>query len=256
MSNFQEFTSRLNPIVICEHSGFYVVRDDLLGYGSKSRFAERMIAENPHKEYVYGGAPAQGWAPISLAYLAKLYSSKVTVFIPARAETNLTLEQKLAKELGCNFVMIKTYGSMKPCIDRARQYASESANRVFLPLGLDCEEVLQGIHDVCQTQVIPQLPALPARVFSVAGSGTLSRGLQRAFPKSAVHAVQTGMKLRPENSGRATVHVSKYSFKQKVKGADIPPYPSLLGYDAKVWEYVLKYGQPGDLVWNVAGELQ
>lgn len=256
MISWENFQSRLPPIVVSEHNGFLVVRDDLFGYGSKARFAERMFANRVAKEYVYGGAPAQGWAPISLAYLGTLYESKVTVFIPARAEENFTEEQLLAKSLKCDFRMVKTYGSMKPCIDAARQYASQSPDRLFLPLGLDSEEIISGIVHVCTTQVYPQLKCSPPRVFSVAGSGTLSRGLQRAFPSSEIHAVQTGMKLTPEKSGRAIVHVSKYAFKQKVKGADIPPYPSLPGYDAKVWEHVLLHGKPGDLIWNVAGEIK
>ena len=30
-----------------------------------------------------------------------------------------------------------------------------------------------------------------------------------------------------------------------------PPYDSIIKYDAKLWEFVLKYGKDGDYIWNV-----
>jgi len=32
----------------------------------------------------------------------------------------------------------------------------------------------------------------------------------------------------------------------------LPPYPSVDTYDAKLWQFVLKYGKSGDYIWNVA----
>ena len=49
-------------LVIEEHEGFYVVRDDLLEGGSKRRFADRLIREEMSEganEFVYGGCPAK-----------------------------------------------------------------------------------------------------------------------------------------------------------------------------------------------------
>ena len=50
-------------LVIEEHEGFYVVRDDLLEGGSKRRFADRLIREEMSagaNEFVYGGCPGNG----------------------------------------------------------------------------------------------------------------------------------------------------------------------------------------------------
>jgi len=58
--------------VVEEHDGFLVVRDDLLGGGSKIRFADYLIRNDDNiKEWVYGSSPATGYAQISLGHLCK-----------------------------------------------------------------------------------------------------------------------------------------------------------------------------------------
>ena len=47
-----------SKLVIEEHEGFHIVRDDLLEGGSKRRFVDRMIREEiaeGAEEFVYGG---------------------------------------------------------------------------------------------------------------------------------------------------------------------------------------------------------
>ena len=60
-----------NPKPIIKHyQGFNVVRDDMLGGGSKVRFADYLIRSNPEvDEWVYGSSPATGYAQISLTCL-------------------------------------------------------------------------------------------------------------------------------------------------------------------------------------------
>ena len=53
-------TIRISKLVIEEHEGFHIVRDDLLEGGSKRRFVDRMIREEiaeGAEEFVYGGCP-------------------------------------------------------------------------------------------------------------------------------------------------------------------------------------------------------
>ena len=71
-------------LVIEEHEGFYVVRDDLLEGGSKRRFVDRMIREEiaeGAEEFVYGGCPANGYAQLSLTLQAKAYGKKAVFFM-------------------------------------------------------------------------------------------------------------------------------------------------------------------------------
>jgi hypothetical protein len=251
LEKMSDYVDPFGPISIVEHEGFLVARDDLMEYGSKARFANWLVANCPQKNLIYGGAPAQGYAPISLGHLSKIHNKKALIFSPARSEKTLLPQQRKAIELGCEFHWVKTYGSMAPCIKAAREYANTlGEDAVWLPLGLDHPAVIAAI-----AKIAGGIGIKPKRVFSVAGSGTLSRGLQRAFPNSEIHAVQTGKTLTKETAGRAIVHVSPYSFNQKVKKEEMTPFPSIASYDAKAWSFLKKYGEPGDLMWNVAGPL-
>ena len=65
-----------NPAPVLEtYDGITVVRDDLLNYGSKIRFADYFVGHAPEnrniKEWVYGSSPATGYAQISLPVICK-----------------------------------------------------------------------------------------------------------------------------------------------------------------------------------------
>ncbi len=81
-----DWADPLPPPVVEEHDGFLVVRDDLIGGGSKMRFADYLIRSQPEiKEWVYGSSPATGYAQISLAHLCTKYDKKAVVFMADRA---------------------------------------------------------------------------------------------------------------------------------------------------------------------------
>jgi hypothetical protein len=69
-------------LIIEEHEGFHIVRDDLLEGGSKRRFIDRLIREEiaeGAEEFVYGGCPANGYAQLSLTLQAKAYGKKSNI---------------------------------------------------------------------------------------------------------------------------------------------------------------------------------
>jgi len=82
-----------NPKPVVQHyHGFNVVRDDLLGGGSKVRFADFIIQSNPEvEEWVYGSSPATGYAQISLTCLCNNYGKKSVLFMAKRDRKNLHL---------------------------------------------------------------------------------------------------------------------------------------------------------------------
>jgi hypothetical protein len=98
------------------------------------------------------------------------------------------------------------------------------------------------------TDVARGLSIVPTEVWTVAGSGTLSRALQHAWPDATVHVVQIG--ARPK-VGRAIVWQAPERFEHDA-GLP-PPFPSCSNYDAKAWRFIREHAQPGALFWNVAG---
>jgi hypothetical protein len=230
--------------VIEMHNDMYVVRDDLLTYGSKARFIDYLV-RNEGEEWVFGGANKVGWGPISLTHVCNVYGKKATFFMAKRKEP--TWHQQKVLELGGTIHWVEN-GMLTVTKARARNYYNEDPQRRrVLPLGLEHPTVLASIAAVAQG-----LPISPTEIWTVASSGTLNRGLQLAFPDIPAFAVEVGHKMSDYERGRATVMRSPYKYDQPVKDSDMPPFPSERYYDAKLWPFVRKNAKPGALIWNVA----
>ncbi len=234
---------------------FYVVRDDLLGVGSKVRFVDYFIRNMKEKEIVFGSCPATGFAQISLPAVAKKYGKEVHLFMAKRNPDNYTDMQKRGIELGAIYHWVPD-GMLPVTQARAREYTQEKPNDRFLfPIGLEHESVISSIVKVAR-----DLPINPKYVWSVGSSGTLSRGLQKAWPDAEVHVVSVGHKMLEREKGRAILHKTDYKFDRKVKYIDFPPYPACEEYDAKIWRpfiewFHLKYRDKLEgpiLIWSVA----
>ena len=232
-----------NPTpIIEEHGGFLVVRDDLLGGGSKVRFADYLISkETEVKEWVYGSSPATGYAQISLSCLCRKYGKKAVIFMADRSVEKRHLYQLRAIEEGAIMHWIPN-GMLSVTEKRARDYVSEdSKNRRLLPIGFDDPTVVASVN-----RVATQLDIKPTEVWTVGSSGTLTRGLQQAWPDASFHCVTVGHK---GDYGRAKLYQCEIPFNKETKVK--PPFPSAPTYDAKAWEFMRKYASPGALFWNV-----
>lgn len=233
-----------NPpsIVLSMHEGVVVVRDDLFPYGSKARFLDEYFAGICQKQVVYGSSPRWGFAQISIAYLAKRHGKKATLFLPKAA--GLSSYSKRAAELGAEIIEVPM-GFLSVCESKARKFAQDN-DALLLPCGLDCPEAIEGIINVAA-----DLPVVPDEVWSVASSGTLTRGLQQAFPEAEFYAIRVGKSISQEAAGRAKIieHSQPFGKPAKIK----PPFPSVVEYDAKAWQYIPKDGKRVRLFWNVGG---
>jgi hypothetical protein len=246
-----------NPApVLVEHEGVVVVRDDLLGAGSKLRFLDYLVGHDPStrevREWVFGSCPATGYAQISLPTLCRRYGKEAVLFMAQRDMSKLHEYQQRGLAAGANYQWVPN-GMLSVTQKRARDYAeADPVHRRVLPIGLEHPTVLASIVRVAQS-----LPIVPDIVWSVGSSGTLSRGLQLAWPNAEVHIVSVGHRMSDRERGRATVHLSPYKFDKPVKGADVPPFPSAPTYDAKAWSVLQRWRQETNpsgtiLLWNVA----
>ena len=228
--------------VVEEHDGFLVVRDDLLGGGSKIRFADYLIrADDNIKEWVYGSSPATGYAQISLGHLCKKYGKSAVVFMADRAVEKRHPYQIEAINMGVDMRWVPN-GMLSVTEKRARDYVQEDPKtRRLLPIGFDDDTVLSSIIRVARNQ-----PFTPNEVWTVGSSGTLTRGLQLAWPNASFHCVCVG---HSGDYGRAKTYRCEIPFNKETKV--LPPFPSAPTYDAKAWEFMLEYASPGALFWNV-----
>lgn len=224
----------IQPTII-EHDGIFVVRDDYLPGGTKSRVLPRFLVDAD--EFVYA-TPAYGYAQVALAITAKNMKKRATIFVAKRNE--LHPRTRAAYGFGAKIVQIP-YGYLSNVQAKAKLYCKMTGAKL-IPFGLDFPEFIRAMADVAIG-----LNIKPAEVWTVAGSGVLTRALQIAWPQSSFHAIQIG--AHPK-AGIATIHKAPEKFEQDA--AIKPPFPSCSNYDAKAWRFIKKYAKPGALFWNVA----
>ena len=243
-----------NPDPIIEiHEGIHIVRDDLLGIGSKVRFIDYFIGHEKKnqevKEWCYA-SPATGFAQISLSAVCAKYGKKAVLFQAKRKMENLHEYQRKCLDLLGDIRWI-TFGMLSVTQSRARKYCEEDPkHRRILPSGFDHDTVIASIIKVARN-----LPIQPKEIWTVGGSGTINKGLRLAFPDAEVHMVQVGYEIN--DPGDAIVHRSEYKFEESIKEAEMPPFPSAPTYDAKCWKHMMEWYEnhekKGDvLFWNVA----
>lgn len=211
------------------------MRDDRIPGGTKRRAIDPLLIGA--EEIVYA-SPAAGYAQVAVAHAARAHGLRATVFTAARKQLHQrTLE---AQEQGASVIAVP-HGYLSNVSAKARAYCEATGARL-LPFGLDTPEALAAIAAAAR-----ELPA-PSEVWAAAGSGTLVRALQIAWPEAEFHAVQVG---KVPTIGRARLWVAPERFEQDARQP--PPFSSCSNYDAKVWQFLAEHGSPGALMWNVAG---
>lgn len=238
--------SRINPTqrfpnggfpapAIEEHNGILIVRDDYLPGGTKRRVIGPMIADA--REVVYA-SPAYGYAQVALAYACRDIGIQATVFTAKRKQYHArTIE---ARDAGAKIVGVP-HGYLAVVQKAARDYAAQRS-AMLLPFGFDTDEFRDGLASIARS-----LSISPREIWSVAGSGTLNRALQQAWPQARSFAVKVG---RPPDVGRATQFDAPEPFERDAKIR--PPFPSTSNFDAKAWQFITRHASKGALFWNVA----
>lgn len=229
--------ARLPAPVIEAHGQVIVVRDDLIAGGTKVRAIGSLMTSGA-KEYVYS-SPVAGYAQVALAIAAKQAGVRASVFCARRRQWHKRTAE--AARLGASVFEVPV-GYMNVVKARARQYCAVSGAKL-LPFGFDDPVFIEALAAVARA-----LPIEPQEVWSVAGSGVLTRALQAAWPDAVFHAVRIG---KAPNVGRAHLHQAPEAFEQDARRS--PPFPSCSNYDAKAWQFIQAHASPGALFWNVAG---
>ncbi len=230
-----------DPVVHEIREGVFVVRDDLILGGTKRCYTDKIIAGN--REVVYA-SPAYGGAQIAIAHAAREAGVLATIFVAKRSSPHdRTLEAKAA---GAKIVQVP-HGYLSNVQAKAKAYCN-ATGATLLPFGLETPIAFEAIASRA-AKVAKQVGKLD-EVWSVAGSGVLTRGLQRGIQAAKVFVVQVGRELQVKDVGRAEVVVCSIPFEKDATRR--PPFPSCSNYDAKGWSYFEQIGRGRRLFWNVA----
>jgi len=242
----KDYKSDFNDFVVTNVNGFNVIDESLSNpVGAKARFGDFFVKTLKSDEIVYV-QPRSGFAGISLSYLCKKYNKKLTLIMPASKEASE--HQRYCIELGAKALFVKV-PAMSYGAHIGKKYAKKH-NAVYVPLGLKHELVTAGavraIHDYFKDKEHPK------RMWCVISTGVLSRALQIALPNTEFFNVAVSRNIQQGELGKAEFYSYHKTFHKK---SDVIPteFDCESTYDAKGWDYMQKYGQPGDWFFNVAG---
>lgn len=227
------------PPLLEERGRLVVLRDDLILGGSKARVVPALMRESGASEWVFAG-PSSGYAQVALGVGVQTSGCAATFFCPARGE--LSSLSRLAARLGVQVVEVPA-GRLSVLEARARAYAEETGALRPL-LGLAVPGMLSALSAVARA-----VPYDPPEVWVAAGSGMLARALAAAWPRASINAVRVG--AAPVLPPGAICWQAPEGFAAPAR--ELPPWPSVVSYDAKVWQFASRYAGEGALVWNVAG---
>lgn len=234
----------MNRPVVEKRDGIFVVRDDLFPGGTKARFVPELF--RGAQEVVYG-SPAEGGAQTALATVAARLGKRATIFVAARGARHPRTAH--AARLGANVIEVRP-GYLGVVKARAAEYCRATGARLA-PFGMNLPEAVAIIAEAARATEED-----PDEVWCASGSGVLIRSLAMAWPRAALHAVQVGRALAPEEVAGARIWPHPLPFGKAA--AERPPFPSDPHYDAKAWGFCVRNATPGRriLFWNVTGPAQ
>lgn len=256
-----------NPKIIPENHAyagkkFTVIRDDKLVGGTKQRGLVPFMENSDNKIFVAYGA-STGYAQIALAYAAKLTGKRGVTFIYKKAEDSIATT-RLKQLFGSTAIVeIGNHESMDKLREKALLYVTNcttfNQKPMLLELGISNGDYINYLVASLKTAWPNNFH--PARLWLVAGSGTILKALDTILPRTKFIVVQVGRKIWPDQLERADPaspktdppYISPLKFYDDVQRNDEPPYDSLLSYDAKLWPFFKKHGKNGDCIFNVAG---
>lgn len=232
--------------IVESYDGIHVVRDDRLPGGTKLRYLIGRFAASD--ELVYA-TPAYGGAQLALAYAARMLGKRATIFVAKRAAPHARTRE--AQAAGARVFQVPT-GYLSNVQAKARRYCDDTG----------AELVAFGGAGAATTQIIAAAMRTVwesygpfDEVWSAAGSGVLTCGLQAGVPSLAtrIYAVAVGRALH--DAGRATIIRYPAPFDAECRAQ--APFPSCPNYDLKAWQICrarsgAKHGARV-LFWNVLG---
>lgn len=240
----------------------FVVRDDLLAGGTKERACAdflRVLSDRVGTEFVYA-SPFCGFAQVALARACEELGQQAVIFAardPNFEELKPHEYSRLAESKGARVIVCET---LFDAHSKSLQYA-EQTGAVLVPLGFDHPEFRRLLSEAL-TAVWESIRASSndaiQRLWVPVGSGTLAKCLRTVVPKQIELKLINVNVLKTEDSRMMEVMKLKNStfenapeeFEQP--SSAVPPVPSNLHYDAKLWQFLMQKGRRGDAWWNVA----
>jgi hypothetical protein len=234
------WTDPYGPLQVTTHDGVRVVRDDLI-VGTKARAADLVLQLCQYDTIVYV-QPRVGLAGISVLDVANRMGLRVVLFMPA--SKRISYHQACCIERGADAVFARI--AAMPNLNRIAAQWAQDNNAFFVPLGLQHPHATAALVKVARG--INQIPEV---AWTAISTGVLSRALQIAWPDAEFNSVAVARNLKAGELGRSKVISEPLPFNTPERPENMPPFPSVPTYDAKVFKYIDKNSGVDTLMWNV-----
>jgi hypothetical protein len=236
----------INPTpYIQKFTDFDVMREDVLYGGAKQRIISQIKLD---KTTIYAG-PDQGFAQVALGIANKI-NKQETIMLTSLTNDSITNTTVRALQFGTKIALVDNI-PLYELQEQAKIYANQQ-QAFLLSFGMQnyVQEYVNAFKDYIND--IQQYD----NIWLTVGSATILNALRILFPNTHLHGLQVGKtvskELIPINT---TIYVSNLNFNKTTK--NLPPYPSIDTYDAKIWEIFLKHKDNycgTHLIWNIAAD--
>ena len=223
-----------------------VVREDLLPGGTKSRAAIPFVGKM--KEYgcqkFNYASPFCGYAQIALAIACKKNQVECKIFAVSE-KGQMSSYSKIAQD---NEAQIELFDSL----DSAEEHASK-ATGFKIPLGFNHSLYEAYFYKALKEQFEKIKPT--NNVWLPIGSGTLLRSVRKCIKNKIIGV---NVKVFP------LLHKKIFDLKKlpntiiidtpepfEDQAHDLPPIPSNLYYDAKLWKFIYNHAKNEDIWWKI-----
>lgn len=230
-------------MIIEQHNGVHVLRDDFLPGGTKSVFLPLLL--EPDKDFYVYASPVYGGMQIALAAYAKSIGKQAVIF---SAKRNIPFANTLkAKAAGAKVYQVP-FGYLSNCQAKAKEFA-ENNNGQLIQFGADGPIAINAIAERMQ-QAIQIIGQEPDEIFCAFGSGTLMKGIIAGTKAAKIIGVQVGATPAFEVPERCRIvrYPKPFAYESKLQA----PFNSCANYDLKAWEICLAQKKGScTFFWNV-----
>jgi 16S rRNA G966 N2-methylase RsmD len=231
-----------------------VFRDDYLTGGTKQRAIVPLIESSNKNKFIYAG-PTQGMAIVALAYSCYLTHKTAVLFVArSRRPQHRTKMLQLALTFGNAVELHEMHdGQLKKLQIAAEAYHKAHKDSYLMSFGGNSGDFMKllerGIREAMPPKIIK---SPPKRIWITAGSATVLNVLARIFPKTQFLALQVGKTVWPDMVPKGTIiYTANQRYAEEAR--DLPPWDAQRNYEAKLYEWIKRFGRTGDYVYNIAG---
>ena len=217
---------------------FRLVNDTHLVCGTKMR-GYKFFETLPYTKVVTV-ASSTGYGQVAVAWCCQQANLECIIYV-----AGWTKFTDLAKSYGAKIISCRPGTKTSEMERRAKM----TRGAYYLQCGLVDDGYIEALADN-----IRSFSCNFERIWVVGGSCTIALALRKAFPDAHLNIVQVGFTIWDDiqdRLDRSKITLFKAPEKFYQPAEILPPYPSLATYDAKLWRFVLEYGLPGDVIWNV-----